>query len=257
MPKANVPVLKEPTPTPKKKSGRKIKAILILLFLSLLCVLFFRSSLSKVSVITFHGNTYTTDNELLTVTGLKIGSPFFAASSEHIERKLEEIPSVERATMDKTFPGNVDIRIEEYPIAAYELTSGGKLQGLLANGTRIELKNGLMPVDKPILTGWEADDESLAQLCRTLSQIPDELTADISEIVPSPTLSYPDRIKMYTRSKFEVISAISLLAKKAEYMNEILQFQDPGKLTMLDADSYVPYDSPENGNDGQNDTTHE
>ncbi|GIP48160.1 Cell division protein DivIB [compost metagenome] len=255
MPKANVPVLKEPAP--KKKSGRKIKTILILLFLALLCVLFFRSSLSKISAITFEGNTYTTEAELLGVTGLQVGSPFFAVSADHIARKLEDVSSVKQATVDKTFPGSVNIRIEEYPIAAYALTGEGKLQGLLANGTRIELKDGSMPVDKPILTGWKADDESLVKLCRTLSQIPDELTADISEIVPSPTLSYPDRIKLYTRSKFEIISATSLLAKKAEYMNEILQTQDPGKLTMLDADSYVPYSTAENENDGQNDTTHD
>ncbi|WP_178023114.1 FtsQ-type POTRA domain-containing protein [uncultured Paenibacillus sp.] len=255
MPKANVPVLKEPAP--KKKSGRKIKTILILLFLALLCVLFFRSSLSKISVIAFEGNTYTTEAELLKVTGLQVGSPFFAVSSDQIARKLENVPSVKQAAVDKTFPGSVKIRIEEYSIAAYELTGSGELQGLLANGTRIELKDGSMPVDKPILTGWKADDASLVKLCRTLSQIPDELTADISEIVPSPTMSYPDRIKMYTRSKFEIISAISLLAKKAEYMNEILQMQDPGKLTMLDADSYVPYSAAENEDDGQNDTTHE
>ncbi|MCH1640355.1 FtsQ-type POTRA domain-containing protein [Paenibacillus timonensis] len=255
MPKANVPVLKEPAP--KKKSGRKIKTILILLFLALLCVLFFRSSLSKISVITFEGNTYTTEAELLEVTGLQVGSPFFAVSADHIARKLEDVSSVKQATVDKTFPGSVNIRIEEYPIAAYELTGEGKLQGLLANGTRIGLKDGSMPVDKPILTGWKADDASLVKLCRTLSQIPDELTADISEIVPSPTMSYPDRIKLYTRSKFEIISAISLLAKKAEYMNEILQTQDPGKLTMLDADSYVPYSATENEDGGQNDTTHE
>ncbi|WP_372489762.1 cell division protein FtsQ/DivIB [Paenibacillus timonensis] len=208
-------------------------------------------------MITFEGNTYTTEAELLEVTGLQVGSPFFAVSADHIARKLEDVSSVKQATVDKTFPGSVNIRIEEYPIAAYELTGEGKLQGLLANGTRIGLKDGSMPVDKPILTGWKADDASLVKLCRTLSQIPDELTADISEIVPSPTMSYPDRIKLYTRSKFEIISAISLLAKKAEYMNEILQTQDPGKLTMLDADSYVPYSATENEDGGQNDTTHE
>ncbi|WP_068784973.1 cell division protein FtsQ/DivIB [Paenibacillus phocaensis] len=255
MPKANVPVLKEPAP--KKRSGRKIKTILILLFLALLCVLFFRSSLSKISVITFEGNTYTTETELLEVSGLQVGAPFFAVSADQIARKLEGVPSVKQATVDKSFPGGISIHIEEYKVAAYELTEDGALRGLLANGTRIGLKGGSMPVDKPILTGWKADDASLIKLCRTLSQIPDELTADISEIVPSPTLSYPDRIKMYTRSRFEIISAISLLAKKAEYMNEILQTQDPGKLTMLDADSYVPYSAEENGESGQNDTTHD
>lgn len=255
MPKANVPVLK--TPVPKKKGGRKIKIILMLLFISLLCVLFFRSSLSKISVITFEGNEYITSGELLLASGVEVGSPFFAVSSDHVAQRLEEIPAVQQATVNKTFPGNVNVLIEEYPIAAYQLTADGTLQGLLANGTKVELKNGSMPVDKPILTGWEADEVTLAKLCLTLSQIPSELTADISEIVPSPTLSYPDRIKMYTRSGFEIISAVSLLAKKAGYMNEILQVQDPGRLTMLDADSYVPYESLENGTDRENHTTHE
>ncbi|MOA21387.1 Cell division protein DivIB [compost metagenome] len=104
-------------------------------------------------------------------------------------------------------------------------------------------------MDKPILTGWEESDPNLAKLCSTLAQIPDSLTSDISEITPSPTLSYPDRIKMYTRSQFEVISAISLLAEKAEYMNMIMESQDPGMLTLLDADTYVPYDTSNSEND--------
>lgn len=257
MPKTNVPALKEPNPKPKKKHGRKIKIILILLFLSLLSVLFFRSSFSKISVITFHGNTYSTDQQLLDVAGLKVGSPYFALSADNIRLRLEAVPSVEHAIVNKTFPGNVDIKIEEYPLAAFELKEDGKMTGLLANGTEIPLHNDSLQVDKPILTGWKAKDPNLAKLCATLSQIPDTLTADISEIVPSPSLSYPDRIKMYTRSRFEITSAISLLAKKAEYMNEILESQDPGKLTMLDADSYVPYNPPKAEDNEQNDTTHE
>ncbi|MGZ7443692.1 cell division protein FtsQ/DivIB [Paenibacillus sp. TH7-28] len=256
MPKANVPALKEPE-KPKKKSGRKVKVILVLLFLSLLCVLFFRSSLSKVSAIAFHGNTYSTESELLEAAGLEVGDPFFAVSSGNVQHKLESIPSVEHADVNKKFPGTIEIEIKEFPLAAYELTGDGKLNGLLANGTKIPLQNGSMPVDKPILTGWKEDDPNLVKLCKTLAEIPSELTADISEIVPSPTLSYPDRIKMYTRSEFEVISAISLLPKKAEYLNEILQNQDPGQLKMLDADSYVPYPLPEGEEEGQNDTTHQ
>ncbi|MNI77224.1 hypothetical protein D3C73_1335030 [compost metagenome] len=54
---------------------------------------------------------------------------------------------------------------------------------------------------------------------------------------------------MYTRSQFEVISAISLLAEKAEYMNMIMESQDPGMLTLLDADTYVPYDTSNSEND--------
>ncbi|WP_460322897.1 cell division protein FtsQ/DivIB [Paenibacillus sp. YSY-4.3] len=251
MSKANMPVLKQPKP--KRKSSKKIAGILILLFLSLLAVLFFRSSLSKISSISFEGSSYTSNEDLLEISGLKIGAPFFGTSSDTIARRMTKIPSIEDAEVDKSFPGGITIRIKEYPLAAYELTVDEGLKGFLANGTKISLGIGSMPMEKPILTGWMADDPNLSKLCQVLAQVPDDQVSDISEIVPSPTLSYPDRIKLYTGSKFEVVTAISLLPKKLEYMNSILESQDPGILTMLEADSYVPYEPP----DEQNDTTHE
>lgn len=239
MQRESVPILKEPKP--KKKGGRKVAVVLFLLFLTLLCVLFFRSSLSKISVITFEGNTYSSNSELLEITGLKTGVPFFGTSADKIREKLLTIPSIDDVVVKKSFPGEVAIVITESPLSAYELTADGLLKGFLANGTKIDLVNGSMPMDKPILRGWEEDDPYLIKLCNTLANIPDSLTTDISEITPSPTLSYPDRVKMYTSSGFEVISAISLFAEKAEYMNMILESQEPGMLTLLEADTYVPY----------------
>ncbi|MNP22054.1 Cell division protein DivIB [compost metagenome] len=160
------------------------------------------------------------------------------------------MPSIDEVVVNKSFPGAVEIIVTEHALAAYELTPDGLLKGLLANGTKIDLVNGSMPMDKPILTGWEESDPNLSKLCSTLANIPDSLVSDISEITPSPTLSYPDRIKMYTRSRFEVISAISLLAGKAEYMNMIMESQDPGMLTLLDADTYVPYSSSDSEDGG-------
>lgn len=255
MPKANVPVLREPQQ--KKKGSRKVAGILFLLVLILLCVLFFRSSLSKISVITFEGNTYLTDEELQEISGLAIGAPFFGTSANNIEGRLSNVPSIEGVTVDKSFPGKIAITVQEFPLVAYELTSEGRLNGLLANGTKISLENGSMPMEKPILTGWASDDPNLSKLCATLANIPDALTAEISEITPSPSVSYPDRIKMYTRSYFEIISAISVLPKKAEYMNIIMDSQDPGTLTLLEADTYTPYTSFEDESNRENDTTHE
>jgi len=252
--KVNVPILKEPSP--KKKSSRKIMVILILLFIAILCVLFFRSSLSKISDIKFEGNVFASEKEMLSISGLEIGAPFFGTSSDKVEARLAKLPSVETATVKKSFPGSVTITIKEYPLAAYQMTSDGSLKGFLANGTVIDLKNGTMPMEKPILTGWNSDDPNLGKLCTVLAQIPDSLTSDISEITPSPTLSYPDRVKIYTRSHFEVISAISLLPAKVEYMNMIFEVQDPGTLTMLEADSYVPYSQDESKDGSENDTTH-
>ncbi|RCX22831.1 cell division protein FtsQ [Fontibacillus phaseoli] len=255
MPKANVPVLKEPKP--RKKGSRKVAGVLFLLVLILLCVLFFRSSLSKISVITFEGNTYQSDKELLEISGLKTGAPFFGTSASKIKSRLSGVKSIEEVTVDKSFPGSIEITVHEFPVVAYELTEEGRLNGLLANGTKIPLKNGSIPIEKPILTGWSVDDPYFEKLCGTLAKIPESLTSEISEITPSPSVSYPDRIKMYTRSHFEIISAISVLPDKAEYMNMIMDSQDPGTLTLLEADTYVPYTPIEDETDDENDTTHD
>ncbi|MNP62349.1 Cell division protein DivIB [compost metagenome] len=91
------------------------------------------------------------------------------------------------------------------------------------------------------MTGWKEEDPYKTKLSQALAEIPNELTSDISEIVPSPTLSFPDRIKLYTRSHFEVITAISLLKDKVEYLNQVIETEEPGLIKMLEADTYVPF----------------
>lgn len=53
MPKTRMPLLKEDKPS--KRMSRKITIILLLLFIALLAVIFFRSSVSKITAIHFQG----------------------------------------------------------------------------------------------------------------------------------------------------------------------------------------------------------
>lgn len=241
MEKANVPILKKNKP--KKRSNRKVKWIIVLLFISILAILFFRSSLSEVSEIHITGNTYATTDQLMKAVEVQKGDAFFGTSSSTIEQRLEKVESIQSATVQKSFPGVINIQVEEYPVLAYTLDANGGLKGLLKNGAMIPFENGTVMIDKPILSQWKGDDPKLKKLGLALAKIDANLVSDISEIVPEPTLSYPDRIKMYTRSHFVVISSITLLPQKAEYMNRILESQEPGILKLLDADSYVPFET--------------
>jgi cell division protein FtsQ len=254
MPKSNIPVLKKPKP--KRNTSKKVAALLILLFLVLLGVLFFRSSLSKITEIDFRGSAYSTNQELLKQSGLKVGGSFFGTSAGSISKRLSAIPSIESATVDKRFPGVVEVTIHEYASVAYELAQNGKLQAYLANGSKVQVKQGIS-LEKPMLSGWEKDQVHLIKLCSTLSKMEDDLTSDISEILPSPTLSFPDRIRLYTRSGFEVLTTIEKLPDKAGYLNDIIETQEPGLITMLEADTYVPFVSPGDSEDRENGTTHE
>ncbi|USB34506.1 FtsQ-type POTRA domain-containing protein [Paenibacillus sp. YPG26] len=255
MPKANVPVLKKDKP--RMKTSRKVIAILILLFIVLMGVLFFRSQISKISEIRFTGNAYSTDAELLKQMGIQVGSPFFGTSESTIRERLAGIPSIEKITVDKQFPGLISITIKEYRAVAYSLNKDGSFAAYLANGTEVPVKNGGIAAGKPLLTKWKKNDPNLIKLCSVLGQIPDNLTADISEIIPSPTASYPDRIKMYTSSHFEVITAISLLTEKIEDLNLVIDTQEPGTLTMLEADSYSSFGPVEDNKEPQKETTNQ
>lgn len=234
-----LPLLKEDKP--KKKMSRKITVILLLLFVALLAVIFFRSSISRITVIDFQGSKYSTSEELLAQSGMKIGGQYFAVSAKDVEDSLLELKTIQNVTVKKDFPGVITVTIEEFPAVAYELEQGGILKAILSSGAAVPVNDTGIAVEKPILTNWDASDPYKAKLCQALASIPNELTSDISEIVPSPTLSFPDRIKLYTRSRFEVITAISLLKSKVSYLNQVIETEQPGLIKMLEADSYVPF----------------
>ncbi len=217
--------------------------MLIVLFIVLLTVLFFRSSVSKITEIQFRGSVYSSNDELLKQSGLKVGASFFGTSAGTVSKRLQKIPSIQSAAVDKRFPGVVEVTVNEYPSVAYELSADGKLMAYLSNGSKVLVKQGTS-LEEPMLSGWDKDQVNLLKLCTTLAKMPKDLTSDFSEILPSPTLSFPDRIKLYTRSGFEVLTTISLLPDKAEYLNDITETQEPGLITMLEADTYVPFASP-------------
>lgn len=244
MPKGQIPALKKES-TPKMKTSRKIIFILVLLFIVIFAVIFFRSPVSKISQVQIEGNVFSTREEILSKSGLAVGSPFFGANASDIEGVLEDSPLISEATVDKQFPGILTIRVKEYETVAYELASDGQIQAILSSGASVNLEGRGIAVEKPILTQWKADDPLKTELSNVLKEIPNELTTDISEILPSPTPSFPDRIKLYTKSQFEVITTISLLGDKVSYLNQVIETEEPGLITMLEADSYEPFQPDE------------
>ena len=225
------------------------------MFLALLAVLYFRSPISRVSDIQFQGNVFTTSEQLLQAGDLKVGDQFFGVSASTLEKKIKAMNSIQNITVDKQFPGVIQIQIQEYPTVAYELGEDGSLKAILSSGAKVSVNSSGVAVEKPILTQWDSEDPFKLELSQVLGAIPNQLTSDISEIMPSPTVSFPDRIKLYTRSKFEVITAVSLLKDKVEYLNQVIETEEPGLITMLEADSYVPFVSVNSESDNGDGTT--
>ncbi|WP_168120692.1 FtsQ-type POTRA domain-containing protein [Paenibacillus sp. HB172176] len=251
-----MPVLKEPER--KRRGNKKLLAIVILLFMALLAVLFFNSSISKISEIQISGLQYTTNAEVVEAAGIETGDAFFRVSSASLAERVSKLPEVEKVDVTKSFPGVIKLKVQEYPVVAFELSSEGSWVALLSNGTEtVDEENGIRLADKPVLTGWSKEDPVKKELTAKLAAIPSKQLSDLSEIMPDPSTAYPDRIRMYTRTKFEVITAVSVLTEKIEALNAVIETQEPGKITMLLADTYVPFDQEDSGNsqNGQKDTT--
>ncbi|SFS84946.1 cell division protein FtsQ/DivIB [Paenibacillus sp. BC26] len=233
-----MPVLREPVK--RRRSGKKLLAVLFLLFVVILGVLFFNSSISKVATVTIEGQHYLNAAEIRKVAGIAAGDSFFGTSAGKLEARVHTIKAIENVKVTKSFPGSITIHVQEFETVAYTLSKNGEITAILANGTGIAAGSEMI-VDKPILSGWKADDPILAELCKTLSTIPEDSIADFSEIKPEPSPSYKDRIKIYTRTRFEVITAVSLLPEKIPTLNAVIEIQPPGLITMLLADKYASF----------------
>ncbi len=237
-----MPVLQEPGT--KRKINKKLLMVLILLFLIILAVLFFNSSISKISEIKISGAVFSSNSEIVTASGIETGDSFFKDSVKTIEVRIKTLNEISTVQVSKKFPGVITISVVEHPAVAFELQGDGTIYAMLANGEAVEADGvSELLLDKPVLTGWEKEDPLKKELALQLAQIPAKQLADLSEILPIPSTAYPDRIRMYTRTKFEVITAVSVLSEKIDALNAVIETQEPGKITMLLADTYVPFDS--------------
>ncbi len=244
MPKVKkIPVLREKKV--RRRSNAKLLLLLFVFFIMIFIFLFFNSSFSRIESIEINGNVFLTDEEIEKVTQIQREEQFFAFSSYQIEQRVQEIQLIETVEVIKKFPGQVIINVKEYDEVAYKISEEGSIQAVLANGSSVHLINHPI-VDKPVLTNWDPTDSVFVSLSQVLSTIPQPLLNDISEIKPDPSASYPDKIKLYTRSFFEITTTVSYLTDKVNYIDEIIfdlqkRGINSGEIIMLEADSHIPF----------------
>ncbi|NOU95398.1 FtsQ-type POTRA domain-containing protein [Paenibacillus sp. LMG 31456] len=261
-----LPVIQKPKI--KSRSSKKLLVFLVLFFITLLCVLFFQSSFSKVSSIEIQGQELLTAEAIGQASEVKAGDHFFSVSSSKIEDHVKALKMVQSVNVSKHFPGVIRIEVKEYPKVAYQFGENNQPQAILADGSVITVSNGVnFVLDKPILSGWANNEAMKIMLCQVLENVPVSYLTDISEIKPEPSESYPDKIKMYTRSQFEVITTVGYLPEKLKYLDSYIANLKENKINMgvlklLEADTHAPFettdakgaskDSSGKGNSGKN-----
>ncbi|MCP1309171.1 cell division protein FtsQ/DivIB [Paenibacillus tyrfis] len=240
-----LPVIKKPNP--KSRSNKKLLVFLFIFFITLLLILFFQSSLSKITEIEIQGQQLISKEEIAQAAAVKAGDHFFSVSSSKVETLVKALKMVESVEVSKKFPGRLIIQVHEYPKVAYQVGENGQIEALLADASVVPVNVQGVALDKPILTGWSKDDPLKVKLCLAMSKLPAAYFSDVSEIKPSPTLPYPDKIKMYTRSHYEVQTTIEYLPEKMKYLDSYIASLQSSKIsggviTMLEADTHAPFD---------------
>lgn len=223
----------------------KLTRVLILFFVIVAAAIFFKSPLAEIKFIHVEGNLIAGNQEILEKADLVVGDSFFAFRAGAAESRIEEIPGVKSANVKRTFPGEITLEISEYRLAAYQVVNG-KAEMVLEDGHVLPMTDLSTWLDRPILSNWSRYEKLKLELCKVLAGLSYEQVADLSEIMPAPTNAYPDKIKMYTRSSFEVVTTISKLKGKLPYLANVVNDlkdsgQMSGRITMLEANSSQPF----------------
>lgn len=240
----------------------KVVIVLFLFFTIVLVILFFNSPFSKIATIHIEGTYYADEYSVGQALGVDVGDQFFSVSSQVLEKRVLQLDMIQQASVTKVFPGKIEVHVQEFAEVGYVLSPKGDRQVILANGKAFPITNEQIKYNKPILTGWQADDPVKAELSKALAAIEPTLLDDISEIKPMPSASYPDRIKLYTRSYFEVITAVQYLADKLSYLDEVIselhsrEIYD-GVITMLLADTHAPFEIQQTESDDETEMNYE
>lgn len=235
-----IPALPQQKAAPRRRGG-KLLWIVIALFVAVLIVLFFRSSLSRISVIDISGTTYLNETKVLSQLGVSIGDSFFMPGSDKLAERLRHLPQIKDAKIVKKFPGELHVTVVEYPAVALRMDGQGGLAIVLENAYTVQPAAGGSLPNKPVLTNWREDDPQLAALCKALGSMDAVGLEDFSEISPDPSSAYPDRIRIFTRSGFDVLTTIGKLGDKIAILRELVENREPGTVVLLDSDTYSPY----------------
>jgi len=211
----------------------------LLFFTSLMVAFFLHSPLGRVETILIEGNHLVTKREILDKIRLNKGASFFRWDAGRAEQILEDMPEIDDAQVDKSFPGKVRIRIRESRQVAL-WRQGDKLVPVLANGrilTKRPWEDGSPSV--PVLSDWGANAEERSALARELGLLPRKRLKEIVEIRPGMDPVYRDVVRVHTRWGHEVRLRIKEFHKKMELYSEF-RHHPPGTIYLIDSIRFVP-----------------
>ena len=226
----------------RRKTNRKFILILIIFVLALLVILYFQSSLSRISAVHVKGATLHDVAFYEEESGLLVDGLLWDFSTKDVQKALNEIDSVKEVKVSRKWIRDVEISITEWQTVAY-LEKTGRYQALLESG-EVFSEELIVPADKaPILNGF-TDNESKERITAQLMLMEKDVYLLISEIIFTGPEKDQNNITVYMDDGYEIHAIIPTFAEKMAFYGDItnqLTDHEKGVIDMEVGTFFTPF----------------
>ncbi|KQL44131.1 cell division protein DivIB [Brevibacillus choshinensis] len=229
---------------PRRRGNRKLVFLLVLFFLIVLIIVFIRSPYSKVQEIQVFGNDIYPAEQIINQSGLKKDMQFLNVWEGSVQKNLVPLEGIKEVTISRSFPGVIQLHVEELRRVAFWNGQDGTRYPLLENGFVLKQINFAdRVVDRPLISSW-ASPELLPNLAKSLSKLSPAVLGEISDITLTPTVYDKQRVTLFMRDGNEVRSVVYKLDKMLNWYPAIVKELPKGSkgvLSLFEQPWFVPY----------------
>ncbi len=204
----------------RKRTNFKFIIVSAIFLFVLLVLIYLQSPLSKIQHMNISGAQLVEEAQYESLANIKIGDSMWDIDTGAVEKNLEELAWVEKATVKRQWLNTVHIEIEEWQKVAY-LAKDHTFYPLLENGELLEESKVMTPIDAPVFLQFE-DEALLKKLLKELAELEPEVLAMISQINASADTADPYAITLFMNDGYEVRADLTSLASKLNYYPSIV-----------------------------------
>lgn len=234
------PIRVKHQPTARDKARNKALPVFIVAALILLIGTFYITPFSQNKELYISGNQHAQIEDIGKDTGIKATDYITSVWLFHkkYEKQLKNNnPWVREAKISYQFPNRFNIRVKEYGILAYTITSNG-YQPILENGEKVAAVNAT-ELPEAYLTINLSKDKQIKQLVASLVKVDPDLRRNIQLISLVPSKATKDLLQFDLYDGNTLRIPLSEVALKLPYYNKIKGTVEAPKIIDMEAGVYT------------------
>ncbi|HLR70589.1 MAG TPA: FtsQ-type POTRA domain-containing protein [Pseudogracilibacillus sp.] len=217
-----IPKLKEAR---KKKANRRLLFYLTIFFVLISIIIYLQSPLSHIKEIEVQDNYFLSDEQVVSVSGLALGTNIWMLNKNSVQKKMENHPVIDSAQVKRKLPFTIELDINEHQVVGFLKEEESTYYPVLESGMIISNSDIVYDGDNPLLTNFD-DDDYLTRMTIELGDLPVEILNLISEITWEPTEKNKHKIVLYMNDGYVVESTMRDFATKMKSYPSIVSQLD-------------------------------